>query len=128
MDTAIIVALSTVGGTLMGALLNGWFGRRKLKADAAAVLTQAASDLGASLSKRMNELDNENCAIRDEIKKLRKQITSKNESIANLKRLLSDRDERVAELETRVGELEREVISLRAENDALKQPTGNEHA
>lgn len=124
MDTTIIVALCTTGGAILGALINGLFGRRKASADITDLLSKAAVDM---LQPYQETVESLRCEVRDlraEVADLRSQIERKDESITALKRDLAARERRINELEARVCELESEVHKLRIENSALK---GGEH-
>lgn len=126
MDTAIIIALCTTGGGVLGALINGWFGRKKTSADISALLSAAAMDMLKPYQETVESLRCEVRDLRTEVADLRSQIERKDESIAALKRDLVLRERRINELEARICELESEVHKLRAENAALKG--GDQHA
>lgn len=81
-----IVQLITIlgGGTVIGAVINGFFSRRKTGADAAKVLQEAASGLVHDMGIRQAEQDEELRELRAEVKALRVSDRVKDNEIADL--------------------------------------------
>jgi chromosome segregation ATPase len=142
MDEAAKTFLTLLGGGGIVALINAFFSRRKNKADAAEVITQAAASLVKPLSDRVDGLvaeiesmrlsikgkDEQIAALRAQLEDLQCQITelkdaaeNKDGKINRLEAKLKLRDEQIAELKDRVQELEAEVQRLKCENEALRK-------
>lgn len=81
-----LVQLITIlgGGTVIGAVINGFFSRRKTGADATKVLQEAASNLVHDMATRQAEQDEELRELRAEVKALRVSDRTKDDEIADL--------------------------------------------
>lgn len=127
MDSAVIVALVGSAGVLFGAVTSGMFQRRKISADAASAIAEAASTMLTPLTERVKALEDERAglirdlsALRCDMDDMKRKVAMRNQRINGLEVELRRKETRIGELESRVKELECEVEKLRDENSRLK--------
>lgn len=69
--TAVAAVLTSLGvGAILSAVITGLFGRRKMQADAAAVISDTARELLQPLRERVGELNREEARMRHRIEDL----------------------------------------------------------
>jgi len=88
-SNAGVVALITA----IGSLILAWESRRKIKAETAAAITNAAGDLVEHFNKRLHELSEEVKCLREENNALREQVDglkAENKQLRNGLQVLSD--------------------------------------
>ncbi len=118
MSDIIAVALVAAGSGLIGALVSGFFGRRKSGADAAATLTSASIELVETLRKEVDELRTEQGVLKVEIESLKTDLLAL-EEVANVRQIqITKLKARIDEANRIIDAQEKRIVQL---EDVLRQ-------
>jgi hypothetical protein len=77
MNNEVITALMSLGGAVIGAIITGWFLRKKNNADAASVIAEAAKGLVEPLKKQIADYAKRVDGLETEVEKLKCQYQIK---------------------------------------------------
>ena len=108
-----MVALVAGGAGLFGAIINGWFNRRKVTADAASTITSASIELVEALRGEVDDLRVDLKTLKTEIERCREQIeafgvlsTTRESEISQLKARIDAANKIIDAQELRIAHLE----------------------
>lgn len=121
MDPQVIIQIvgTILGGSVLAALLNAVFGRKKMSADVAARLNEAAGGLVERVEDDNERLRKENKALEEEVHKATATARTADERAYRAER----RSERLAEvLRDYVAYAARQTVALRAVGGVIEDP------
>jgi peptidoglycan hydrolase CwlO-like protein len=105
-------------GAILAALINLVANRRKLGADAAAVLSKAAAALVSPLQERIHELENDLDRMRDKAKRMEN-------ALDDCQRLNTRKESQITTLRYEVRELRRQVTGVAHQTQQLVDTNPN---
>lgn len=90
LETVVAGAVAAGGASALGAVVNGWWNKRKLGAEATKVITEAASEVVRDLQSTLKESREDNARLRGEAAVLRGDRDRDHLLIREMRRELDD--------------------------------------